>query len=377
MIIYLITTKNYKDNSWIENRISCYKKEIARKRMTVRVIFSKDELLKYKNEYEKNEACIILALINIKNPNEIYKEYEEFPMPKVIDFHHNHDIFSNEFSYIATDVFDSMRQVLDVLKKHNCKQPALFAMSSLTGRDPYRISAYKKLNYGYKELIFYDNGHNYLKAVKELLNCNTRIDALICSNDLHAIRLIKVLKAIDEKWANKVLIISFFDAKLASLITPSLSTTSSGFEQGAKEAIKICEELWKNKNVSAIHKFIQTDLIERESSMIYNPEGINFDICKKPTDKKIKEIVEYAYISNKIEKLLLNCDDLDIKIIYYLMIGYKIKDIQRLTYCSLSTINYRIKKYINTLECNNHKEAIDILNDFIDINKLRDKNNLK
>ena len=108
MIIYLITTKNYKDNSWIENRISCYKKEIARKRMTLRVIFSKDELLKYKNEYEKNEACIILALINIKNPNEIYKEYEEFPMPKVIDFHHNHDIFSNEFSYIATDVFDGL-----------------------------------------------------------------------------------------------------------------------------------------------------------------------------------------------------------------------------------------------------------------------------
>ena len=372
MIIYLLCSKQFKDTSWSKNRIDCYKQVANRKRMLLRVIYSKEELESYKKECKKEEAVLIFALTNEEKQNEILDEYASFKMPKIIDFHHNHDIFSSEFSYVATDVYDATEQSINLLQKHGCKHIALFAMNDKTGRDIYRIKSYKKLNKDHKEIIFLDKNNGYLLLpLKALLKCNDKIDGIVCTNDLQAIRLMEVLSLIDPKWHNKLLITSFFDAKLANYYHTSLTSGTSGFLDIAKEAINIGEELWKNKKIGAIHKFVKTDLIQRESTSSYNPKGMIFSEYDYLGDKKIKEILEYSKKADRLERILLDADILDLEIIHYLMIGYKISQIGNVLYYSRSTIKYRLSNFLKICESENKEELIEIFKHYIDDKKIQ------
>lgn len=370
MALFITCRKEWLDTIWAKQKIDSLIKEANKKRISYYFFFSLDELKMYENIYLNEKSCILLISNVYRNDENILEEYKELPLKIISSSYNTQMSIDDPYSYSINDIQDSIVQSLKILEDKGSKHPSLVGLLENGNQDYLKIGYYKKHNYSKKNLIFdTKTGHIY-ESIKKLLNSNELIDAIICSNDFQAIALIKILEIIDPNWNDKLLILSYGNTRLGSYYKPTITSQGFGFEKTAKKAILVYETLIKNPDIKTINVVLETEFNLRETTNTNNPKGIRFNNPRIISDKKIKEILSECKKQYRIETLLMNADETDLIILYGILTNMKRKDIASKAHCSESTIKYRLKEYKETLKVDKNKDIVELLNNFIDKDKL-------
>ena len=370
MALFITCKKEWLNSVWSKEKIGYLIKEANKKRISYHFFFSYEELLMYKEKYEEEDSSIVIITNLSKHFDELLDKYEDLPLNVIVFANHMHANLSSEYSYVMDDTANSMILSVELLKTKGCKHPCLVGLLSNGGQDRLKIESFKKHDYSNGNLIFDTESGRLVEAIEKLFNCDSLIDSVICSNDLQAIRLIKIFDLIDPKWNEKLLLVSYGNTKISFLSRPTITSATVGFEEGAKEVVKIHEKLIKDKDISAMHVVTRTKLFERESTNTFAPKGINFSKCKLPSLDDVNQIIEDGYKAEKIEKILIGATKIDYHILYGIMNKENQKEIAKKAHCSEGTIKYHLRQYKDIVGFKNTKEFIDILDRYIDSKKL-------
>ncbi len=343
-------------------------REFAKRRIKYFSIYSPEELKAYLKEYSTEESSIIFFPTREEERKFFFDRYSEFDIHKILFSNHDANTATSNFSSVMSDFHGDMKLAVSHLKEKGCKRIALFNANHNGYHDKLRIETYKQFIY-HEPLIFFSDKTIY-PVLSNLLSCNERIDAILCTNDFSAFCLMLVLNEIDKDWNEKILILSFSDTILSSLCSPSLSSVSLNYVNAGKEIATIHNFIKKSDHVAYMHIIMKNYLSERETTKKFNPEGIVFSEQHELSAEKLIEITAPRTKCMSLEKLLTECDGTDLKILRGLILSKTIDDIGKSLYLSYETIKYRIKKFKAALGFSSIAELSSWLRIWIDPNKL-------
>ena len=182
------------------------------------------------------------------------------------------------------------------------------------------------------------------------------------------------------------MVVSFLDTKIAKFYHMPI-TISAYCENSIYDAvISMYKNTKKQKYIHAMNFTLKTKLVIRESSgnKLPPPEEYVYKLTAKyyygnrsvmyetneeilmeyENDPDLKEIIV-------TENLLSSADELDFKIIWLFLMGYKNSEISDMLYVSIQTIQYRSRVLFKILGVESKKDFVNILSKYICIEKLR------
>ena len=112
-----------------------------------------------------------------------------------------------------------------------------------------------------------------VRAVEHLLSSRTRPTAILCSNDLTAVGVLRGLQRRGVRTPEQISVVGFDDIRLAEFTTPSLTTIRMSRELLAETAFRALERLWKREIIAeeCPSMVVETSLVLRESTLKLAP----------------------------------------------------------------------------------------------------------
>ncbi|MBQ4151067.1 MAG: LacI family DNA-binding transcriptional regulator [Clostridia bacterium] len=356
---------------WSAERYRGMTSEFSRRRIKYFSISSPEELREHLKKYGEEDSSIVFFPTNENRHKYFLDRYSDFNIHKILLSNYSTNTATSDFSTVVNDFRGDMQLAISHLKEKGCKKIALFNADMCGYHDRLRIETYKQFVY-HEPLIFFADKTVY-PVISKLLECNEKIDAIICTNDFSAFCLMLVLNEIDRNWRDKILILSFADTILSSLSSPSLSSVSLNYEISGKEIATIHNSIKKSKNMAYMHIVMKSRLSARETTEKQNPEGMFFSEYDRLNEEKIIEITAPRAKCVELEKILTACDATDLKIIHGLLLSKTIEEISKNLYLSYEAIKYRIKKIKKFLKFTTTAELSAWLKIWIDSSKLEEK----
>ncbi len=111
---------------------------------------------------------------------------------------------------------------------------------------------------------WFDQQAAYIES-QQLFETDHYPSAVFCADDYMAIGLMQRVKEMGLQIPQDVAIIGFDDIELASYLNPPLTTIRQPLLQMGKEAAEILLDLIEGKKKAPVHKFMEVELIERET----------------------------------------------------------------------------------------------------------------
>ncbi|MGX7031041.1 GntR family transcriptional regulator [Vagococcus zengguangii] len=113
----------------------------------------------------------------------------------------------------------------------------------------------------------YNSEESHLNHALNYIKKN-QLTAVLCENDLVAIKLINQLKAANYLIPEEVAVIGFDNIQAASLLSPTLTTVAQNFKEIGELAGKKIIRLLADEPIENMHQLVDVQLIERESSSV-------------------------------------------------------------------------------------------------------------
>lgn len=287
-------------------------------------------------------------------------------------------------SYVYSNINHSMEYLTGVLKTNNLSKYALY------GINPYSLADINCVQYFVKEtnlsLDDYVYNSTSLEDCFENIYANiNKYDSIICLNDFAAISLVKNLRKLNFD-LNKLFIIGISDTKLSQFYKKPISSLSIKSQSIGKAAITLYETLSKNTEYSSIHIEVKSTLFIRGTDgfntnylATYNSNGnrsvhqydyrntMSEDEVYEPSEIYCDEYLEMLYV----ELMLKNCSELDLNILFRVMLGLSYMDIADECFISFNTVKYHITKMMTDCKTLKKIDFINLLNKYIDVEKIK------
>ena len=363
MPIFLCYDPKKRTTSWTQEKYRSMTNEFTKRRIKYHSIYSPEELSSYLESYKGENSSIVFFPSSEGERKYLFDRYEKFDINRIIFSHQDVDVAETNFSYIMSDFYGDMQLAISHLKEKGCKKIALFNANPGSYHDRMRMETYSKLIF-HDPLIFTTHGKIYA-AVEQLLNCNEKIDAIICINDFVAFCLMLILDSWDKNWREKLLLLSFSGTIISSLCMPSLSSISFNYTDGGKEVATIHKTLEKNKRMAYMHIVMKSQLSARETTALKSPCGMIFSDYGNYDYDKIKLTIAPQHKCMILEKLLAMSGDSDLAIMHGIIEGATLGEIATRLYLTRDSIKYRLKKIKEYLNCDSSAELSELLKKWI------------
>lgn len=370
MALFITCRKNWLDTVWAKEKIPLLTDEAVRKKIPYYFFFSPEELRRYASVYENERSCILLLTEKGEAGMDLAALSRQLHLPVIVFAHHFDENPFAGFSCVMTKLDDSMEQVISLLRSRGCRYPAIVGMISTGDQDRVRIEQFKKADPSGRGLVFDTKSGRLIESLERLFLCEEPIDSIICSNDMQAVRLIRLFDMIDPGWNRKMLLVSGGKTRLGEYTSPSITTRVRVHDAGSRHVFRIYRMLVSDPEVSSIRMIIREQLIERESTAAADPCGLVFSQCAIPPRERVMEIIEEGFFAEKLEILLADADGTDLAILSGLIKGMPRALIAQTAFCSESTIKYRLRQYKEITGCRGTKEFTGLLRIYLDAVKL-------
>jgi hypothetical protein len=211
----------------------------------------------------------------------------------------------------------------------------------------------------------FPNSGDVEQCIADMLADIKQYKNIICTNDVIAILLLREMKKSGLETANYN-ITGSGNMKVGEYFNPSLTTMIGDYHNAGILAVEIYVFLSKKKLVNNLCVNMDCKIILRGSTHVKKHkitrqvylEGETIDFYG---DKSTTGI-------DRIEQMLVNCDDTDIGILHDVMSEKTYEDISEIHSLAVNTIKYRVKKMENHMNVKNRSEFIEYLKFFnIDI----------
>ena len=249
---------------------------------------------------------------------------------------------------VAQDIDAAMRQCVSYLQSIGCRQLALYGVNPASTGDQWRTQAFLELGFP-REAIF---------PMRETLQETYRVfaekmtpDGVICVYDHTAVSLLRGLRAEPDDRLAHLAILSFGDAQISARLHPSLSTISHNRREVANAAFLLYELFLQCPSAASINVLLKSRLQLRQST--------NLDACflsAIPADNTY----DPAEIM-RVEKMLVQCDETDRRIIDCLLDGLKLSRICERCYLSETPVKRRLRLMEQHCNVSNRGELVDLL----------------
>ena len=257
------------------------------------------------------------------------------------------------FSNVAFDFYHVFIRLFQYMHSANRRNVALFGIGASFLDDITKFTAF---NYSQKKnptsngRVFWNKG-NLDQCCQDFYTHIHDFDAVICSNDVVAVKLINFLNERNIKAPDDIYIATIGKLQFNQPMFQNITTVDIDYEKIGAMAIKMYSLLAKNPEISYLNMTVGGKIIPRESTEFFKAHNCQNDASEiKAYNEALtsEDIWSYSDIDvskiHLVEQLIGHCDLLDINILYGLTQNKRLTDLENELFATTNTIKYRIKK---------------------------------
>lgn len=371
MTIKIYIHPEFKDTFWTQLTLKATAAEITRKRYTAEYIEAEKVTdIDFDTLYAGDERRLLLYIGHSVSGTPVDLKYLTDHGVHVILINYESSVLSGSCSKVLLNYRDGMQKTISYLTANKHDRIALFGINPNSStdmlKDSYFVEYLRERGGNPARDIYYNYG--------SVTGCFARFaenyrdyNAVICSNDVVALALIRSLKEIGVRVPEDMYVTACGGSSMISSIASTTITTvfADQYELG-RQAVLTYAHLYKNPCAVALSVKVEANLTVRASTN-YDPDP-GEDLVST-LDKQVPNVDFYddpvIRAIFRVEELLLNCDELDRGILDGILTGETYPNIAERLYTSENVISYRIKKMCKITDTSKKSELVALLSPYL------------
>lgn len=263
-------------------------------------------------------------------------------------------------SYVLIDHNRATKEGVEYLRNCGRKNIALYGINRNSYADMIKTKYFDNKN------IYYSAGKNAMQDCYEnFANQVNDYNAVVCSNYISAIYLMRRLKGAGICVPEDLYVIAYGDSVIGNTFSPSLTAITLNHEQLGIQAVNLCrfpDTLSENISVT-VSVPCEIHAAQSTNNMPY-VELVDNSMQPDISDNIFTQDEQLLEIQS-LEKMLRMCDNIDFKIIGGLFDGKSYTKIGDALYISESSVKYRIKRLLTGSEIESTAKMLEVYNKYI------------
>lgn len=266
-----------------------------------------------------------------------------------------------DVSTVSMDYSHAIASLFGYLTKQKHTKPALFGVHPDSMHDQTKKQAYERVMQqlpNAKPGIFLNMGD--ITTACESFFCQRQdYDAVICTNDIIAIKLQGYLREHGVCIPEELCLVGIGETRLAQMIHPRIPTVSLQYMEIGHHAVRLYNLLRRNDTISSLHAKVQGKVMMGE--MLCPAES--FPVIAKtlhPTQRDFFSDADVQQIC-LLEAVLSRCLPMDIQILRGMLDGASMKQLAEAQYTSENAIRYRMRRMMELAQCSSREDLLQLV----------------
>ena len=375
MVIKIYIHPEFKDTFWTQLSLKAINAEITRKRYAAKYLDAESVTdIDFDKEFDGDEKRLLLYIGHSVSGTPIDLKYLTDRGVHVILLNYESSVLSGSCSKVLLNYRDGMQKTISYLTANRHDRIALFGINPNSStdmlKDSYFAEYLREKGKDPARDIYYNLG-SIEECFHRFLQNREHYNAVVCSNDVVALALIRSLKQHNIRVPEDMYVTACGGSSILSSIASTTITTvfADQYELG-RQAVLTYAYLYKNPCDIALSVKVEAKLTVRQSTNFDPDRGEDIVTTLK---KQVPNVDFYddPIISSifRIEALLLSCDELDRGILDGILSGETYPSIAERLYTSENVISYRIKRMCKITETNKKSELVALLSPYLKVEK--------
>ncbi len=379
-MLYILHEKQYSETSIKIKKLISFAKKLSQKKIRVIELDGVDDAY----SVLKSNNSVLFIPYEIKNRHkQLIMDCNECNVPVILANNYFNEFYNFYCSMIMGNMNYALKNLLKYFKYHNKNRVAVFGVNVKSDSDRKKvISLYSCFNDFNEDDVFY-NKQYISDCFNEFYEKRYEYDSILCAHDFCAMAFIKLMNDKDPEYLKDRFIIGFSDTTLSKIYSTPL-TTINFYEEEVIDALHTLYLVLRKRDLdyATMNMQIKNHIIIRESTQkmpfsddpyykINSVKRGEFQFPQFNTDvsyENDKIIADYL----KIEDLLSKIDITDLKIIYYMLQGYKVAEMSANLYITEQTTKVYQRKILKNAGVNGKHELISLLKPYISLPHLKE-----
>lgn len=337
-MLYLLIEQQSAELIGVRKTLHFLNEQARRRRINLRQISEPEEIPLPDSSGERN-ALFLLGLSAEWAKNAINQSVSRGTFPILLS-----NLCPQEINVpcglVAQDVVAAMRQSVEYLRGIGCKRLALYGVNAVSTGDQWRMRCFLDMGFPFENVFVLQD--TFAETYRTFSLRAEEFDGVICVYDHTAISLLRHLRMNAPEQLSRLGIMSFGDTKISGMITPSLTTISHSRREIANGAYLLYDLFLQCPSISAINVLLKSRLYIRQTTNLFSvnspvKHGSNlFGITPSFEQNETQEI-------ERIEKMIVQCDETDHRIIECLLENSSLKTICEQCYLSETPVKRRLR----------------------------------
>ena len=259
-------------------------------------------------------------------------------------------------SFVTMDYEDAFEKLTKYLKSIGREKTALFAPDPDSAIDQNKRIAFLNTNYLREESDIYFFNATLDDACRNLYDNIDRYDSVICANHISQVVLTKFLNEQGIKTPEDIHIAFFGDSEVDREIGDEHTLVRIKAVEAGKLAIRCVRLLKGYSDLSSVALNVRCDIITKEGIIEFDNDIL---LPKEPDNTSIQKSHSHIGDALMLEKILCNCDRVDIEILEGIIRKESYSKIAARVHISENTIGYRIKRLMQFAGTSNKDVLIE------------------
>jgi DNA-binding LacI/PurR family transcriptional regulator len=198
-----------------------------------------------------------------------------------------------------------------------------------------------------------------------------RYDGVICSNDYVAAYVLNEAKNLGVRIPEDLFVAGIGNISLCQYTAPTLTSATRFYYETGEQSVSIWEQLNSNPHITSIVTTVECKIICRGSTGFSPlPKPIVFSDNSPPKKCQPTKMIQASMAIRGLENCLIQCDQLDMKIIKGLINNIKIEDLSEQLFVVPGTVKYRLKKIYTAANVSSKTEFVRLFKKYITNDKI-------
>ncbi len=343
----ILCEKNYFESNWCLQILQGLKSELKKRRMEYELLF----------DFQAFESDTTLYVIgsDYRWISSAVANANSMGITPIVVFNQLDHIINGRYHSVSSDINGTVVSLLEWLKTENKKNICLYGINPSSVSDIGRSESYFRL-FSEKGRSFVNSG-SFEKCFADFRNSGECFDAVICTNDLAAVSLVRHLLETDPVALQGMTVVSCSKSAISECFGAYIRSVDINFTSFGTNAYAISRIVNHGQNISEIALTVKWDMNFDVEVPLCEGTRISLD------DNGFYEDPELAQLL-KLDRLLEHCDAIDKRIIGLLLADRTYAEIAEECYMAEQSVKYRVKQYLEICGLKNRRELIALFNDY-------------
>lgn len=371
MVIKIYIHPEFKDTFWTQLSLKAINAEITRKRYAAKYLEAESVTdIDFGKEFSGDEKRLLLYIGHSVGGTPQDLKYLTDRGVHVILLNYESSVLSGSCSKVLLNYRDGMQKTISYLTANRHERIALFGINPNSStdmlKDSYFAEYLREKGKDPARDIYYNLG-SIDECFYRFLQNRAHYNAVICSNDVVALALVRSLKQHNIRVPEDMYVTACGGSSiLSSMASTTITTVFADQYELGRQAVLTYAYLDKNPCDIALSVKVEAKLTVRQSTNFDPDPGEDIVTTLK---KQVPNVDFYddPVISSifRIEALLLSCDELDRGILEGILTGETYPSIAERLYTSENVISYRIKRMCKITETAKKSELVALLSPYL------------